>query len=73
MGKTTTMATGDYHNDGNRVTTMTRTMKAAALRATKLTMMETTMTMVMGDDNDDGDGWTSDCAMGYDKDDDGDG
>ena len=46
---------------------------APALRATKLTMMATTTTMAMGDDNNDGDGATGDGATGYDNEDDGDG
>jgi hypothetical protein len=37
---------------------------APAQRATKLTMMATTMTMAMGDDDDYGDGATGDGATG---------
>ena len=43
---------------------------AMTLRATKLTMMATTMTMAMGDDNDDGNGATCDGATGYEDNDD---
>ncbi len=41
---------------------------ATALRTTKLTMVATTTTMAMGNDNDDGNGATGDVATGYDKD-----
>ena len=44
---------------------------ATALRATKLTMMATTTTMATGDNNDNGDGATGDCATGYNNNNDG--
>ena len=48
------------------------TMMGMVLRATKLMMMATTMTMATGNDDDDGNGVTGDGAMGYHDDDDGD-
>jgi len=39
---------------------------AMAQRATKLTMMAMTTTMVTSDDKDDGDGATGDSTTGYD-------
>jgi hypothetical protein len=44
-----------------------------AQRATKLTMMVTMMTMVMGRDDNDGNSTIGDGMMGYDGEDDGDG
>ena len=48
-------------------------MMAMARRATKLTMMATTMTMAMGDNDDDGEGVTGNGATGFDNANNGDG
>ena len=48
-------------------------MMATTLRATKLTMMATTMNMATGDDDNGGEGTMGNSAMGYDDDNDGDG
>ena len=54
--------------------TMTTTMLATALQATKLRMMATTMTIATGDDDNDGNSAIGDGMTGYyDDDDDGDG
>ena len=53
--------------------TMTTTMLATALQATKLRMMATTMTIATGDDDNDGNSAIGDGMTGYYDDDDGDG
>jgi hypothetical protein len=53
--------------------TMTTTMLATALQATKLRMMATTMTIATGDDDNDGNSAIGDGMTGYYDDDDGNG
>jgi len=72
-------ATGDEVEDdgdgamGNGTTGYDDNTMMTERRATKLTMMSTTMTMATGNDNNDVDGAMGDDVTGYDDDDDGDG